>query len=209
MDVPQGMQAHGRAAWGGTSIQFDKTGYRIEDDLVYLSRDRFGLLSDDAAVILTDGAFRHEKYEQEISTHGGLFPEEVVIPWMVFERNIEKPNIEFAFSGTGRATLPGKILVTTINPSTIDLDLTTAEINFGGDMNFSFELLKNVPGMKKTEFEIDIPTWPSSEQVSLGKAQFTLRLPSGEEFGVSPSLVGISVTELYTRDKSLLEGLDL
>ncbi|MBN2258342.1 MAG: hypothetical protein JW704_11045 [Anaerolineaceae bacterium] len=209
VDVPQGMQAHGRAAWGRTNIQFDKTGYRIEDDLVYLSRDRFGLLSDDAAVILSDSAFRHEKYEKEISTHGGLFPEEVVIPWMVFERNIERPNIEFAFSGAGRATLPGKIIVSTINPSTIDLDLTKAEINFGGDMNFSFELMKNVPGLKKTEFEIDITTWPSSEQVSLGKANFTLRLPSGEEFGVSTSLVGISVTELYTRDKSILEGLDL
>ena len=209
VDIPQGMQAHGRAAWGATDMQFDKTGYQVEGDLVYLSRDRFGLLSDDAAVILTDGAFRHEKYEQEISTHGGLFPEEVVIPWMVFERNLEIPNIEILFSGAGRATLPGKLLVSTINPSTIDLDLTTVLINFGGDLNFSFVLMKNVPGMKKTEFEIDIPSWPSSEQVSLGKAQFTLRLPSGEEFIVSPSLVGISVTELYTRDKSLLEGLDL
>ena len=209
VDVPQGMQAHGRAAWGETTIQFDKTGYKIEGDLVFLSKDRFGLLSDDAAVILTDSAFRHETYDQEISTHGGLFPEEVVIPWMVFERNIEKPNIEFVFSGAGRATLPGKIFVSAINPSTIDLSIIRVQINFGGDMNFSIELMKDMPGMKKTEFEIDIPTWPSSEQVSLGNAQFTVILPSGEEFGVSPSLAGISVTELYTRDKSLLEGLDL
>jgi hypothetical protein len=209
VDVPQGMQAHGRAAWGETTIQFDKTGYKIEGDLVFLSKDRFGLLSDDAAVILTDSAFRHETYDQEISTHGGLFPEEVVIPWMVFERNIEKPNIEFVFSGAGRATLPGKIFVSVINPSTIDLLIIRVEINFGGDTNFSIELMKDMPGMKKTEFEIDIPTWPSSEQVSLGNAQFTVILPSGEEFGVSPSLAGISVTELYTRDKSLLEGLDL
>lgn len=209
VDIPQGMQAHGRAAWGETTIQFDKTGYKIEGDLVFLSKDRFGLLSDDAAVILTDSAFRHEIYDQEISTHGGLFPEEVVIPWMVFERNIEKPNIEFVLSGAGRATLPGKIFVSAINPSTIDLAITRVEINFGGDMIFSLELMKDMPGMKKTEFEIDIPIWPSSEQVSLGKAQFTISLPSGEEFIVSPSLVGISVTELYTRDKSLLEGLDL
>lgn len=209
VDVPQGMQAHGRAAWGATAIQFDKTGYKIEGDLVFLSKDRFGLLSDDAAIILTDGAFRHEKYELEFSTHGGLFPEEVVIPWMVFERNIENPNIEFVFSGSGRATLPGKIFVSTINPSPIGLTITKAEINFGGDMNFPFELMQDMPGMKETKFEIDIPAWPSSEQVSLGKAQFTLSLPSGEEFTVSPSLAGISVTELYTRDKSLLEGLDL
>ncbi len=207
--VPDGMQAHGRAAWGQVDIDFGKTGYKIDGDLVYLSKERFGLLSEDAAVILTDGAFHHEKYDQEISTHGGLFPEEVIIPWMVFERNVTRPDLEFILSGDGRANMPGKVLISVVNPSSLNLTLIKVELNFGGDNSYILDLQKDVPGFRKTEAEIDLPVWPSSEQKMMGKALFNLRLPSGEEFCVSESLDAIKVTELYTRDKSLLEGLDL
>jgi len=207
--IPHGMQAHGRAAWGQIEISFDKTGYKIDGDLVYLARERFGLMSDHAAVILSDCAFEHDTYDQEISPHGGLYPEEVIIPWMVFERNIAKPDLIVKITGDGRANMPGKAAVSIINPSVIDLILFHIELNFGGEKNIPFNLQKDIIGFKKTEFEIDIPDWPSSEQVSLGKALAFLRLPSGEEFSIPLSLDAIEVTELYTRDKSLLEGLEL
>jgi len=206
--IPEGMQAHGRAAWGKTNIQFDKKGYKIDGDLVYLSKDRFGLLDDDAAVILTDSAFQHEKYVQEFSTHGGLFPEEVIIPWIVIERNMARPDLEFTLSGEGRTNHPGTIHVTVLNPSSIELTLVKSEILFG-DNKIVVEFEKEIPVLKMTEFEIEIASWPSSEQILRGQALAIIRMPSGDEFKVPWSITTLQVTELYKRDKSFLEGLEL
>ncbi len=207
--IPEGMEAHGRAAWGKTKIIFDKSGYKIDGEVVYLSKDRFGLLSDDAVVILTDHAFHHNSYKKEICTHGGLFPEEVVIPWMTFERNITTPELDFTISGEGRANQPGKFKLTVINPSSLTVSIFKLSLFFSTEKDFTFDLSLDVAGLEKKELEFSVPTWPSSEQVSLGKSLIMVRLPSGEEYSITPSLVGIKVTELYTRDKSLLEGLDL
>jgi hypothetical protein len=207
--VPANMQAHGRAAWGKTDITFDKTGYQIEDDLVYLSKDRFGLQSDDAAVILSDCAFINDAYPQEISTHGGLFPEEVVIPWMVFERNVEKPELDVNISGEGRANQPGIATITVLNPSIVDISIKKLELDFGSENNFIFDLSLDVAGLDQGKSELNIMFWPSSEQIALCKAVAVVRMPDGEEFIVKPSIDKMKVVELYTRDKSLLEGLDL
>ena len=209
VEVPEGMQAHGRAAWGETKIAFDKTGYKIDGEVVYLSKDRFGLLSDDAAVILSDQAFQHKTYQQEISTHGGLFPEEVIIPWMVFERNLEKPDLTITISGEGRANLPGKVRLSVINPSSLTATIENLQLSFG-EKEFGFDLSQEVPGLDHRDFEVDLPEWPSSEQIALGKSSILVRLPNGEEHSVVASVAGLEVAaEMYTRDKSLLEGLDL
>jgi hypothetical protein len=52
-------------------------------------------------------------------------------------------------------------------------------------------------------------SWPSSEQIALCKPVAVVRMPDGDEFIVKPSIEKMKVVELYTRDKSLLEGLDL
>lgn len=209
IDIPANMEAHGRAAWGKTNIEYNETGYKIENDLVFLSKDRFGLISDDAAVILTDHAFRSEKQKKEICTHGGLFPEEVIIPWMVFERNISKPEIEIKINGKGQANQPGSVKVTVVNPSAIDIVISKIEFVFNEDDKYGLNVNQEIAGLEKRVFEINIPVWPSSEQVVQGSAQAIIQLPEGDEYTSDINLSGLQVTELYTRDKSLLEGLDL
>lgn len=209
MLVPENMQAHGRAAWGKTNIVFDKCGYLIEQDLVFLSKDRFGLQSEDAAVILSDCAFKNDSYEQEICPHGGLFPEEVIIPWMVFERNVKKPELDIKIIGEGQANRLGKAEIIVVNPSTINVRLLSLELNFGGENQYHYDLSLEIAGLDKGMSEFEISSWPSSEQIALGKAKVIVQIPDGGEFVVEPSIKDMKVVELYTRDKSLLEGLDL
>jgi hypothetical protein len=209
VDIPANMEAHGRAAWGKTDIEYNETGYKIENDLVFLSKDRFGLMSDDAAVILTDHAFRSEKQGKEISPHGGLFPEEVIIPWMVFERNISRPEIEINIDGKGQANQSGSVKVTIINPSSIDFFIPIIEFIFSDEDKYVINVNQEIPGLDKRVFEINIPVWPSSEQITKGSARAIIQLPEGDEYTSEINLSGLQVTELYTRDKSLLEGLDL
>ncbi len=209
MDIPDGMQAHGRAAWGRVELSFDKTGYKIVNNIAYLSKDRFGLMDEDAAVILDDTAFKHPTYSQEYSTHGGLFPEEVIIPWMVFEREIVRPELAFTISGEGQATFPGMVKFEVVNSSSVNLKLVKVMFVLGLGNSFEITQQEELPGFRKTPFEINIPTWPSSEQVALGKAEVYLCLPNGEEYSVSTSLSDLKIAEFYKRDTSFLEGLDL
>jgi len=209
--VPEEMEAHGRAAWGNANIEFPKSGYVIKDNIAYLSRHRYGFENRecDVAVILDDNAFQDKTYKQEKYPHGGLFPEEVIIPWMVFTRNIENPQVEISISGDGSANQPGKLLLITTNSSHINLSIIRCEFEFGPDKIISIDKKVSIPSMKETKIEIDIPAWPSSEQVKIGKSRIVLALPSEDELEKSPLLSAITVNELYTRDKSLLEGLDL
>ena len=210
--VPEDMLAHGRAAWGKTvNEDFPKSGYVIKNNVAYLSRHRFGLdtFDIDVAVILDDSAFQDKRYEQESFSHGGLFPEEVIIPWMVFARNVEKPKVELSISGDGVANQPGKLLLSAINSSQVNLHIVRCEIDLGDNKKTSIDKKYSLPPLKETKIEIDIPSWPSSEQVKMGTACIVLALPSEDEFEQRPLLSQLKVAELYTRDKSLLEGLDL
>lgn len=210
--IPNDMLAHGRAAWGKTvNEDFPKSGYVIKENIAYLSQHRFGLdtFGIDVAVILNDGAFHDKHHEQERYSHGGLSPEEVIVPWMVFARNVEKPKVELSISGDGAANQPGKLMLTAINSSRFNLHIVMCEIDFGGSKMTKIDKRHLLPALKETTIEINISSWPSSEQVKVGTACVVLTLPSGDEFEQRPSLSHLKVTELYTRDKSLLEGLDL
>lgn len=210
--IPEGMLAHGRVAWGKTvNEDFPKSGYVIRENIAYLSQHRFGLdtFGIDVAVILDDSAFQDKRHEQERYPHGGLSPEEVIVPWMVFARNVENPKVELFISGDGAANQPGKLLLTAINSSQVNVHIVRCEIDFGDNKMTRLDKRHLLPSLRETAIEIDISSWPSSEQVKIGTACVVLALPSGDEFEQRPSLSQLKVTELYTRDKSLLEGLDL
>lgn len=209
--VPEEMEAHGRAAWGNVNIEFPKSGYVIKDNIAYLSRHRYGFENRkcDVAVILDDNAFQDKTYKQEKYPHGGLFPEEVIIPWMVFTRNVERPKVEISISGDGAANQSGKLLLTAVNSSRINLSIVKCEFDFGPDKKMSINKKISLPSLQEIKIEIDIPVWPSSEQIQIAKSCIVLALPSEDEFEKYPSLSAIKVNELYTRDKSLLEGLDI
>lgn len=209
VDIPEKMEAHGRAAWGKTEIVYDKTGFHIDNDVVYLSKDRFGLLDHDAAVILTDCAFKNDKYDKELYTHGGLFPEEVIIPWIVLERNVTKPRLDTSVTGQGRANRPGKLEVAIINSGSIDVVIRKAEIILGAENRYVHEIGPELKALSKIEFDLSLPSWPSGEQKAHGKVVFTVCLPDGDEFEIENGLDKLEIVELYSRDNTLLEGFDL
>ena len=68
-------------------------------------------MHDDIAITLNESAFYNNDGSggSEVYPHGGLFPEEVIVPWVVFMRDKVKPMIDFSFSGDGRARMAGTI----------------------------------------------------------------------------------------------------
>jgi hypothetical protein len=203
--VPQGMLAHGRAAWGNKNMEFDHKGYLIEDNLVFLSDESYYLDGQTVAVILTDQAFEHDTYSEEISPHGGLFPEEVILPWLVFERNNERPSFFISITGAGQANKEGEATLRILNTSTYKATLLTVYIDLG-----IREEITNINGFilpkADNNFTLIINSWPSVDQTQTGSLKAEILLPNGEMIIQTISLKELKSESMYSRD-NILEDL--
>jgi len=192
--VPQGMEAHGRAAWGTSDIHFDEKGYFIDGDLVYLHPERFGvpqvcaLLLNDESFVMSDGRGGKEAFP-----HGGIYPEEVFIPWIQFSRDRGTVSIDASLSGKGVAKSNGTYVLEILNTSAIQIQVLELEIQ---KIGYKTRLTLDVAPMGMKGQSIPVPSWPTtSEAISL-EATIIYSLPNGERKSllIKPSLV---VEEMY------------
>ena len=205
--MPRGMQAHGRAAWGPLGLNFPATGYVIEGDVVYLHPGRFGL-HEPCVVVLSDDSFltADGRGGSELFAHGGLYPEEVLIPWLEFTRDRSPIELEIALEGRGVAGSQGELHLKVDNPSELAVRLVRLEISIN---NAYFDLTETVDSMSSTELRLPWASWPTKQE--LKNLQVTLRytVPSGEIQAVA-GVPSLESEELYVKDDILgdLGGLD-
>jgi hypothetical protein len=198
--VPQGMEAHGRAAWGAADINFDEQGFVIDGDIVYLHPDRFGtpqvcaLLLSDEAFVMSDGRGGKESFP-----HGGIYPEEVLIPWIQFSRDRGTISIEAILSGKGVAKSGGTYSLVILNTSEIRINILELDLQ---QIGFKAPLRFEVAAMAKKVIDIPVTYWPTtSEAISL-EACIVYSLPTGERKSliIKPSLV---IEEMYQQEDIL------
>jgi len=208
--IPPGMEAHGRAAWGPTGKVFPQAGYTLDGNLAYLCGDRYGLPVD-AAVILNEDAFHtnDDKQGQEKFAHGGLFPEEVIVPWIVLERDAVHGarSITASITGKGKAGQPGTASVRITNHNEVPLILRSVRITLGGESRSeSFEA--EISALSESIVTLELAPWPSKADLRHADASVVVCWPHGEPVEVS-AVVELNSEEMYSRDISLLEELDL
>ena len=118
------MKAHGRAAWGPCSVPFDADGIYIDQDLAYIDAQRFGL-PEPSAIMLSDDAFLMSDGRTGVETfpHGGVFPEEVLIPWIRFTRDRGPITISIRITGKGVAGASGKLTLEVTNASDVPIEI--------------------------------------------------------------------------------------
>jgi hypothetical protein len=202
--VPHGMTAHGRAAWGNSPREYDVDGISVDGEVAFLEPGRFGI-PDSTAVILSDAAFMTNdgKAGTEPFPHGGVFPEEVFIPWMQFTRDRGPVNLDIRIKGSGRAGALGKINIEVDNASTVRVQLV--EIGFS---HVEDRLIPNwtVNPMQRTSREWSVASWPEKKAISEMRAVVTYAMPNGErsQIIVRPEL---QVEEMYTREDVLADLL--
>lgn len=213
--VPDGMQAHGRAAWGHTLLEYPPSGYVLDGNLAYLYGERFGL-AEDVAIILDESAFFTNDGKQGIEhyAHGGLFPEEVLIPWIELVRDVvpareAEVGVYIRIWGKGKAGQRGGLNIAVINTREIALVLSSVYLQVGEKQRLvSFDLECQIPPSQKTDKTVELEPWPSHKDAQRTSASAVLCWPGGECVEV-PVTVAIESEELYRRDTSLLEDLDL
>lgn len=209
LPVPTGMEPHGRTAYGEFERIYLASGYTIEEDVVYLHRDRFGLPTD-VAVALTEKSFHTKdgKTGTELYAHGGLYPEEVIVPWLVFIRDLQAPEILISLSGKGLAKTSGTIHLKVKNLSEIQVKIIGVTLHPTiGQISKIFANL-DCPPTYESKFLLEVEIWPTPQEVQGMFSQVELQLPGGRDLRVAAD-ISLESEEMYTKNQSILEGLDL
>jgi len=202
------MEVHGRTAWGGTRRSFPESGYLVEGNIAFLHHNRFGLI-EDTAIILDESAFPTSdgKGGSEHFPHGGLFPEEVIIPWVVYERDAVQPEVEIRISGRGQAGNPGVFEVHSINFGDVRVTLQTLHIIINETKENIIHLDWQLESRMSETRNAELSHWPTSFDIKAMHSFARMQLANGLLFDVAAK-IEIQSEEMYQRE-DILEGLDL
>ncbi len=206
--VPAGMQAEGRAAWGESNRRFSAQGFEIDetDGLIYLEKSRFGLLYDCAVplgpdlFVKSDGATGTEAF-----AHGGLYPEEVLIPWFEFTRKRVLPSITGSATGKAPKGKRGELSLQLTNSSNETVSVVSLDLSMENESlpSLPFEMI--LPPLDTIELRGELPYWPGHTQIRSAKLTVNLRSEHGESFTVELD----NQLETLEFQKRELQGSDL
>ncbi|MCA9917522.1 MAG: hypothetical protein KC423_02440 [Anaerolineales bacterium] len=203
LNVPAEMQSQGRAALGVSRRQFDERGFLIEDDIVYLHAARFGL-STDAAVSLRGDTFRTNdgKTGSEWYPHGGLYPEEVIVPWIELVRDATMPAVTVTLRGSGQAGQSGQFILQLRNPGDISVTAVALSLLIAGQP-FKLPINQAITPYSEQTFTLSWSSWLKRAEVSQTTVTLSLQLPNGLSFTVPIANPEIESIEMYRRDNNL------
>lgn len=200
--LPEGAQSRQRAALGDFGLQ---KSLEIRGEVAYLHRSAYGL-PQDCAVLLSGDAFVTQDGKQGVDAypHGGLFPEEVLIPWWVIEkdRQINHPGVQL--SGKGVAGRPGQFYLRIQNPNPIPLQ--AERLRVVSPQVLAFPVQSVIPPMGVAEQALEMPTWPTSRELEQFAAQLSYRLPD-QRLAEVGAQVHLEVEEMYQQGDNPLEEL--
>jgi len=205
LTVPSGMQAHGRVAWGKSQKEFNESGFEIDEKELQIAvhGERFGM-TEDMVIAFGEESFKGARSGHESYPHGGLFPEEAIVPWFVFQRDAQKINLQITMLGKAESGKPGVAIINVINASQIKLECLSVSLSTKTQADGTWQILP----LCETKLQIAFNTWPSKSDLENLKARLLFQQPNGATFTVEVKPL-LEVTSLYERDSSLLKDLEL
>jgi len=205
--IPPNMTAHGRAAWGESSLRYPAEGFIIKEEMAYLYHSTFGT-KEDLAIPLDDSAFRtsDNKGGIEAYPHGGLFPEEVIIPWIVLARDVVKPLVKIRLTGKNMVNKPGTMTVEIENSGSIDILAALIKIEFPNIGEATYELNCAVSAKSQEQTTIRIEAWPSSSAIQRASAAVMIKTPNQLEYEI-PAEIELTSDSMHQHKQNALEDL--
>ena len=202
--TPSGFISSGRAAWG--EKQPDLTNCK---NLMWLNPEIYGCGSH-VVIVGDDGAFTTNASEAatpragtEKFAHGGIFPEEVVVPWLVFGRDVGSIRLEAILTGKGRSGRAGRAMLRLNNSGVCDVTLESIELSYGAQKAVEIALEPvRVSGYHNVEIEVSIADWPSTHEAHEAKVGIRVRTPDGRLLE-NEATAQLQTEELQTREDIL------
>ena len=199
VDVPAGMNSHQRAALGRSQRSYPASGFVFDDEIGYLDGTRFEL-EHDCAVVLSGATFRKQdgKSGTEAFPHGGIYPEEVLIPWYVIGRDVVLQPITVMLSGQGVSTRVGTLRIIIENPNPVPIVVMGLQVSWLSD---GVALERSVAAVTKSSIEVEV-SWPTRKELDDGTAQLRYQLLDDTVEQVNATLQ-LESEEMYERDNPL------
>lgn len=113
-----------------------------------------------------------------------MWPEEVIIPWLEFQRDTELPRVDGRISGAGVEGRDGEIELHLTNSSPLELEVLSLSIE-GDDLNWLFPLNQKLSPRDAKTFTRSLVPWPSASKVARLVAKCILRQPMGDQLTVN------------------------
>lgn len=207
--VPAGCESHGRAAYaangnpGFTPAPADLA----RPELAWLEPETFGLPYW-AATVRGNAAFRTNNTDATgllHFPHGGLWPEEVVVPWLVTERVAAAAPLTARISGHGLARRSGELTLKLTNPSTQSYALVALTINGPGGFSTTLPLDGHILPATATHTQpLALHAWPTPAQAAA--LQVRLQLTDDQ---ARPTELADFIIQLSSEDFEEAPDLDL
>jgi hypothetical protein len=205
--LPANMTSHQRAAWGSAATVDHGSDFEIvaEGKAVRLHPDRFGL-AQPALVAIEEDSFVNNDGSGGFDAfpHGGAWPEEVIIPWLEFQRDVDPPHVEGRISGSAVEGRDGQIEVNLTNGSPLELEVCSLSI-LGGEQALQLTINQKLTAKNVKVIALPLSPWPSASRVSALTARCVLRQPTGELMTIA--LAVNLQTESFQKRHELLDDL--
>jgi len=150
---PPELEAKGRMAIGKTE----------DPRFIFLDKNRFGLPHDISVVKSTFylGSFHKTISGEALGTHGGLFPEEVVVGVSVLSTVVTRSPVLVTCQGHGKASQSGEIEITIDNSNnSVPLTSLCLYINEIFLLQKGYSDLRSVPAHERVSYKIEITSFP-------------------------------------------------
>jgi serine/threonine protein kinase len=151
-NCPEGLDLKGRMAIGKTD----------DPRFVILEAERYGLPHDLSVVrgAACLNAFSYTEKNEIIGSHGGLFPEEVVVGVSVLRLFTARLPVQVICYGEGDAGHNGELTLTIDNPNTVPLTQLCLYINELPSLKTGYSLEIIVPAGQKVQAQIPVTNYP-------------------------------------------------
>lgn len=201
--APEGMRVHGRAALGGSSASEP---LRVHEGIAYLHRDSFGL-TEDAAVVLSAASFKTDdgRSGTESFPHGGVYPEEVLIPWWVIVRDRRLQPLKARLCGKAVAGRQGTLLLQLLNECSVTLVAHELELTFGSEATV-YTIGSKVGPMSSCSVQISLAHWPTAAEVKAASGRLLTLMPDSS-LRAEPVEISIETEDMYEEEENPLAGL--
>jgi hypothetical protein len=129
---------------------------------VVLECDRYGLPHDISVVksSASFGSFNYTSSKQIIGSHGGLFPEEVVVGISILRKSVKRLGVIIACSGEGKPGQTGDLEITIDNPNLVPLTNLYLYIREIPAFRAGKPLGEIIPANRQITFKVTIPNVP-------------------------------------------------
>ncbi|MDF5733332.1 MAG: hypothetical protein PUP92_36460, partial [Rhizonema sp. PD38] len=155
---PPELEPQGRIAIGKTD----------DAQFVVLERERYGLPHDISIVRSSASlsSFSYTNKKKIIGSHGGLFPEEVVVGVSVLRKSIQRLPVIIFCRGESQPRQSGEIEITIDNPNSVSLTNLCLYIQELPSFRFGKPLEKQIPANQQVRFKLtilEVPELPPDE----------------------------------------------